>query len=193
MLRIERWPQPMVATGRIFAIWVTAATLLIAGCDRAPSIGGKKVIELRFWNGFTVPDGRTMLGIVKNFNKANPDVHVTMQRMEWGTYYNKLFVAGLGGRAPEVFVIHTDTLARFTRANFVQPVDSWAKPGGMIDTNDIDPNVWSAVQYGTQHFAVPLDIHLLGMYYNKTLFKQANIAHPPTNRAEFVDARFKDS
>ena len=91
-------------------------------------------------------------------------------------------------RAPEVFVIHTDTLARFTRANFVQPVDAWAKPGGLVDTSDIDPNVWSAVQYGPHHYAVPLDIHLLGMYYNKTLFRQAGITHPPTDRAEFVDA-----
>jgi len=178
----------MSATGRILLIWMAVATALLAGCDRAQSLGAGKVIELRFWNGFTGPDGRTMLGIVKKFNEENHDVHVTMQRMEWGTYYNKLFVAGLGGRAPEVFVIHTDTLARFTRAKFVQPVDAFARPGGMIDTDDIDSNVWAAAEYGGKHYAVPLDIHLLGMYYNKTLFRQAGIAQPPTNRTEFVDA-----
>ena len=163
------------------------ALVASAGCERT-SASSSHVTELRFWNGFTGPDGRTMLAIVKRFNEANPDVHVTMQRMEWGTYYNQLFVAAMGGRAPEVFVIHTDTLARFTRANFVRPVDDWVKAGGVIDPADIDPNVWSAVVHGGKHFAVPLDIHLLGMYYNRALLKEAKIAHPPTNRAEFIDA-----
>ena len=39
--------------------------------------------ELRFWNGFTGPDGRTILKLVKRFNRDNPDVRVTVQRMEW--------------------------------------------------------------------------------------------------------------
>ncbi|MEA3055019.1 MAG: hypothetical protein QOD30_451, partial [Actinomycetota bacterium] len=81
-----------------------AGFLAVAGCDRA--VGDSKVVELRFWNSFTGPDGRTMLAIIKKFNADHPDVHVTMQRMEAGPYYNKLFVAGLGGRAPEIFVSH---------------------------------------------------------------------------------------
>jgi multiple sugar transport system substrate-binding protein len=65
-----------------------------------------------FWNGFTGPDGRTMLALVRRFNEENPDVQVTMQRMAWATYYNKLFV-GLGGRAPEISVLQSDAFARF--------------------------------------------------------------------------------
>src|SRR6185312_2786997 len=119
----------MSATGRILLIWMAVATALLAGCDRAQSLGAGKVIELRFWNGFTGPDGRTMLGIVKKFNEENHDVHVTMQRMEWGTYYNKLFVAGLGGRAPEVFVSHSYALKRFMAAGFVRPADDMIGAG----------------------------------------------------------------
>ena len=63
------------------------------GCDGA--VTGSDKVTLRFWNGFTGPDGRTMLALVKRFNRENPDVHVVMQRMEWGTYYNKLFVSHL--------------------------------------------------------------------------------------------------
>ena len=78
---------------------------------------------MRFWNGFTGPDGRTMLRLVRRFNTENPDITVLMQRMDWGTYYNKLFVGGLGGRAPEVFVLHTRALLRFARAGFAAPLD----------------------------------------------------------------------
>jgi multiple sugar transport system substrate-binding protein len=160
---------------------------IVAGCERSESDRAGAPVDLRFWNGFTGPDGRTMLAIVKRFNEANPDVHVTMQRMEWGTYYNKLFVAGLGGRAPEVFVIQTDSLARFTQANFVRGMDDLTGTGG-IDAGDFDENVWRAVQRGGKHYGIPLDIHLLGMYYNRKLFREAGIASPPTNREEFVAA-----
>ena len=45
-----------------------------------------------------------------------------MQRIDWGTYYNKLFVAGIAGRAPELFILHTSALRRFAEANFVRPL-----------------------------------------------------------------------
>src|SRR5262245_60289160 len=98
------------------ALWalLAAALLPTAGCGQA----GQGVVTVRFWNGFTGPDGRTMLRLVKRFNQQNPDVHVLMQRMDWSTYYNKLFVAGLGHRAPELFVVHTRAMLRFARAGF---------------------------------------------------------------------------
>jgi multiple sugar transport system substrate-binding protein len=177
---------------RMFCCLLGAMLLLVLGsCDRG--VGGDGPITIRFWNGFTGPDGRTMLRLVQRFNRENPDVHVIMQRMEWGTYYNKLFVAGLGGRGPEVFVAHTDSLARFTRAGFVRPIDDLLVPGG-VDPDDIDANVLSAVERDGKHYALPLDIHLLGMYYNRALFREAGIvdehgeARPPTNRVEFLEA-----
>ena len=165
---------------------------MTANCDGVSAPGDGKV-TLRFWNGFTGPDGRTMLALVRRFNEKNPDVHVVMQRMEWGTYYNKLFVANLGGRAPQVFVVHSDNLTRFNRAGFLRPMDDVTGSGG-IDTNDFDQNVWAAVERDGKHMGVPLDIHTIGMYYNQTLFRKAGIVDakgepkPPTNRQEFVDA-----
>src|SRR3954469_23699705 len=179
---------------RLSAAMVALALLAApSGCDRAGQASHHRIITLRFWNGFTGPDGRTMLAMVKQFNAANPDVHILMQRIEWGTYYNKLFVAALGNRAPQVFVIHTDSVPRFWIAGFLHTSDERTGPGG-IDAADFDPNVWHATEFDGHHYAIPLDVHLLGMYYNRTLFKEAGIvdangrAKPPTNREEFLDA-----
>ena len=161
----------------------------------APGPGGAKV-TVRFWNGFTGPDGRTMLRMIKRFNRENPDVHVLMQRMPWTTYYNKLFVAGMGERAPEVFVIHVAHLPRFHRAKFVRGVDDLVSRGG-FDAADLDPSAWNAVAFDARHLGIPLDVHPQGLYYNKRLFREAGIvdasgrARPPTNRQEFVDAAVK--
>ena len=163
--------------------------LALLGCDSS-----SYVTKLRFWNGFTGPDGRTMLKMVRQFNKENPDIQVKMQRIDWGTYYNKLFVAGIGKRAPDVFVIHADSLSRFANANFLMPIDELVAGTNGIDVSDIDENVWEATKINGKHYGVPLDIHPWGMYYNKKLFRETGItnklgkAKPPTNRKEFIDA-----
>ena len=167
---------------------VVATVLLISatlgGCD----FHGDRAVTVHFWNGFTGPDGRTMLALVKRFNAENPDVHVLMQRMDWSTYYSKLFVAGLGGRAPEVFVSHVINLERFLQADFVRPVDDLlAGPNG-LDTTDLLPSVWDAVEKDGRHYAVPLDVHAIGLYYNRDLFAQAGLPGPPRDRAEFMHA-----
>ena len=167
-----------------------ATGALAGGCAR--SGGGKTTV--RFWNGFTGPDGRTMLRMVKRFNAANPDVQVMMQRMDWSTCYNKLFVAGIGGRAPELFVLHTAVIPRFARAGFLRANDDLMASADGIPLADLDANVWQGAEYQGKHYGLPLDVHAMGMYYNRKLFREAEIAdgqgnpQPPTNRAEFLDA-----
>ena len=169
---------------------VAGAGALSGGCART---GGGK-ITIRFWNGFTGPDGRTMLRMVKRFNAENPDIQALMQRMDWATCYNKLFVAGMGGRAPELFVVHTRAIQRFARAGFLRENDDLMSGANGIDLADLDANVWKGVEYHGKHYGLPLDVHAMGMYYNRKLFREAGIVdaqgtpRPPTNREEFLDA-----
>ena len=148
---------------------------------------------VRFWNGFTGPDGTRALQIVRQFNQENPDIEVRMQRIEWGTYYNKLYVAGIGKRAPEVFVLHTSALRRFEETGFVRPIDDLL---GDFPVNDLDANVWDATVYKGKHYGLPMDFHPIGLYYNRKLFREAGIvdangeAKPPRTKSEFLeDAR----
>jgi multiple sugar transport system substrate-binding protein len=176
------------------------AALLLSSCGRDRGGGGAPAadgaVELRFWNGFTGPDGRTMLRLIKRFNEehAADGVHVVMQRMPWDQYYNKLFVAGIGNRAPEVFVSHRSALQRFVGAGFVRPADDLVGDGpDQLRASDFDQNILAAARHGGVTWGIPLDVHPLGMFYNRTLLKRAGFvdaqgnAKPPATREEFVD------
>jgi multiple sugar transport system substrate-binding protein len=141
--------------------------------------------ELSFWNGFTGPDGRTMLGMIRRFNEANPDVQVTMQRMDWATYYNKLMVAEVDGRGPEIFVIHASTLPRMQRAGFLADVQD-VFTSGAVPKSDFEPYVLDQVRFGDKFIGLPLDIHPQGLYANREMLAKAGFDHPPRNRAEFI-------
>ena len=129
-----------------------------------------------------------MLGIIRRFNASQDDVQVSMQRVVWDTYYNKVFVAGLGGRAPEVFVVQVDHLERFIWGKLCAPVDSIVNA---IGADEFDANVVAAGRRGNVTYAVPLDIHPIGLYYNRKLLAEAGVTSPPTDRATFIDALHK--
>ena len=158
----------------------------LLGC-RPPDASHTEPVTVRFWNGWTGPDGAKALAIVRAFNVANPDVRVRMQRIDWGTYYNKLFVAGIAGRAPEVFVLHTSSLRRFAEAKFIQPLDALLQKT-KFPVSDLDANVFAATHIEGASYGLPVDMHMVGVFYNKKLFADAGIAAPPKNRSEFLTA-----
>lgn len=154
----------------------------LAGC--AGALGG----GVRFWNGFTGPDGRMMLRLVDAFNETS-DHAAVMQRTDWGTYYSKLFVAGLGGRAPEVFILQAEQMARFVRAGLVRPMDDLFGDGGngTLPTNDFDERVLDAVTFNGTRYGVPLDVHPMGTYYNTAILERAGYEAPPIEGEAFID------
>lgn len=155
-------------------------------------------IELSYWNGFTGPDGRVMLGIVREFNEANPDAHVTMQRMEWGTYYNKILVANADGRGPEVFVVTASYLPRMVRAGFVSDVDEVydISQGGppLADFNQI---ILDQLIYDGHYKGLALDVHPQGLYCNADMLKEVGCVdeqgnpRAPKDAAEFIEVAKK--
>lgn len=162
-----------------------AVLAMVRGDIRLPYAGYHQHVEINFWNGFTGPDGRTMLRMIRRFNEQNPDIRVTMQRMGWATYYNKLMVAAVDGRGPQVFVIHASTLPRMQRAGFVADVSGMFGPGG-LPTEDFDPYVLEQIRYGDEMVGVPLDIHPQGLYINREMMAEYGIERPPATREEFV-------
>lgn len=188
----------MTARGSIALLaGICLALGLARGDFSCPAATTPKRVELSFWNGFTGPDGVVMLQLVRRFNEANPDVQVSMQRMDWATYYNKLMVAVLDGRGPEVFVLQANSLPRMHRARLMTPVTELfairdGEPG--IPRRDFDPMVLEQVVYGNDIVGVPLDVWPFGLYCNADMLKNAGIvdakgkARPPKDREEFLRA-----
>ncbi|MBI1332282.1 MAG: extracellular solute-binding protein [Armatimonadetes bacterium] len=150
--------------------------------------------EISFWNGFTGPDGVVMLRMIREFNQENPDVEVTMQRIPWALYYNKVMVSGLDGRGPEVFVVHASALTRMHRAGVLADETSLFEGPDAIPANDFDPYVLDQTIFDGKHFSVPLDIHPQGMYCNADMLKKIGMvnpdgsARPPQTKEEFLRA-----
>ena len=184
---------------------VALLLVLAAGCPTARRGGdagpngttGQRTV-IRFWNGFTGPDGKTMEALVRQFQKENPDVAVEMQIIPWGTYYDKVTLALAYGGAPDLFVVHAARLPEFASFDTLQPLDSlYASSEPPVEADDFAPVPWKASFYQGRKLALPLDVHPIGLYYNTRLFEEAGIvgpdgkAAPPKTWEQFLEAAQK--
>ncbi|MFQ6171191.1 extracellular solute-binding protein [Oryzobacter sp. R7] len=185
--------------GSFGAVGASGALAACAGSSAppgaAPSSGafgkgdtytGPKV-ALAFWNGFTGGDGPFMKQMVEEFNKANPNVTVSMNTLQWGDYYAKVPNAVSSGAGPDVGIMHIDQLATNAARRVIVPLDEVAS-GLELTESDFAPVVWSAGVYQDKRYGIPLDIHPLGFYGNTAQLTKAGVDGLPTDRAGFEAA-----
>ncbi len=146
-------------------------------------------MQIDFWNGFTGPDGRVMLELVREFNRTNPDVRVTMQRIPWATFYNKVMVSALYGRGPHVFVMQSGVMPRAYRAGIVMDVTH------LFDDKlraEFSARMIDRVEFDGKLYGLPLDVWPQGMFVNAKLLREAGFVNAdgsvavPRTRDEFL-------
>ena len=198
-LATENWTRRRVLGAGVGA----AAALTLAGCGGGKSAneaaggtdtGGKfeggydgPPVTLSYWNGFTGGDGPFMDQMVKDFQTEFPKITVKQNTVEWAQYYQRMPAATTAGKGPDVGVMHLDQLATNAVRNIIVPVDDLADSLGLSE-DDFTPEVWQAGIFQDKRYGIPLDVHSLGMYYNKDQFDQAGIDEAPSDEESLMTA-----
>jgi multiple sugar transport system substrate-binding protein len=146
-------------------------------------------VALAFWNGFTGGDGPVMKALVDKFNGENPNIKVTMNVYEWADYYQKVPAAVSTGNGPDLGIMHVEQVATNAARGVVLPLDDVAA-SLQLKEEDFSPPVWRAGVYNGKRYAIPLDVHPQGMFYNKAVLEQAGLdpEKPPATNDEYLSA-----
>jgi multiple sugar transport system substrate-binding protein len=144
-------------------------------------------VELQYWNGLTGGDGPVMKKLAQKFMDANPKIKITTTSIAWADLFQKLPAAVQSGRAPDICLMHTADIATNAARRVVQPIDD-VVAGAKLSAADYADLVWKATFYQDKQYAIPLDIHPAGLYYNKKVLAQvgADPTKPPTTKDEFM-------
>ncbi|MFI7541160.1 ABC transporter substrate-binding protein [Actinoplanes sp. NPDC049599] len=144
-------------------------------------------VALAFWNGFTGGDGPVMKALVDKFNAANPNIKVTMNVYEWADYYQKVPAAVSTGNGPDLGIMHVDQVATNAARGVILGLDDLAT-SLRLNEGDFSPPVWQAGVYNGKRYAIPLDVHPLGMFYNKKVLRTAGLDpdKPPATADEYA-------
>ncbi|WP_199826358.1 extracellular solute-binding protein [Streptomyces sp. SBT349] len=165
-----------------------------AGCS-APSPGGSGRTQLRYWHLFGGGDGVNMAAMLDAFRQSHPDTYLEDATLEWGApYYTKLGMAGAGGRAPEVAVLHMARLTGFAPGRLLNPFDLDLLAEFGVTPADFPENLWARGAVEGEQYAVPLDTHPIVLYYNTDVCERAGlldgdgVIRPIEGREEFTAA-----
>ena len=147
---------------------------------------GEKV-TLGFWNGFTGGDGAFMKQMVETFNSEHDNIAVEMNTLEWADFYSKVPNAVASGAGPDVAAMHVDQVGTNAARRVITALDDYIGPME-LEEGDFAETVWKAGIYDDKRYAIPLDVHPLGFYYNNTLLKQGGVSEPPQDRESWEAA-----
>ena len=130
-----------------------------------------------------------MQDLVDQFNSEEKNIDVSMNTVEWETYYEKVPAAVQSGKGPDLGIMHIDQLPTNAARGVVLALDDVAS-ALKLKESDFIPIVWQAGLYNGKRYGIPLDIHPLGLYYNKTTMEDAglNPDDPPQTNDEYLAA-----
>lgn len=159
--------------------------LAAAACGlpgRAPQPSSATTIEFwHFWSESALQDWSPHL---EEFSRRNPQVRVTpVAQTGGGTGMNeKLTAAIVSGTPPDIATMFPRFLGRLIENNQIVPWELSA-----ADKRDIYEAIQQVFGQRGKTWAVPIEHSLYGLYWNRKLFREANLSGPPKTLQELVD------
>jgi multiple sugar transport system substrate-binding protein len=133
-------------------------------------------VEVRMWTLLSGGDGARMRALVDDFNASQHDVRVVSTTLRWGEpFYTKLITASVVGAGPDVATIHLSRIVNLAGGGVLRPITPGELATAGLRGDDYLPRQWAKAQYEGKTYAVPLDVHPLVLYYNKTLAAKAGL------------------
>ncbi|MEU2300322.1 ABC transporter substrate-binding protein [Streptomyces antibioticus] len=187
---------PSAVRKAAFALAASTALLLSTTACTGQSAGGadddaSKETTLTFWHAWSAPgEVKAVQALVDGFEKAHPNIHVTVVGNMTDDKINQALRAG-GAKAPDVISsFTTNNVGKFCSSGALVDLNPFFEKAG-VDPDTTFPKAMNEyTQFEGDRCAVPLLGDAYGLYYNKTAFEKAGISGPPKTWSEFeADAK----
>ncbi|MDP9045305.1 MAG: extracellular solute-binding protein [Pseudomonadota bacterium] len=153
--------------------------LAIAGAARATP--GRTSITFRFNDA----DATELRAVLDRFERANPDIAVTLQRVAWKDARDQLLREAAVGRGPDVVHIAFVWTRELARAGVLRAIDD-------LNVNQVLPIgdfvAADLVREAGRTYGVPWTADTWAMVYRTDLLEQAGVPHLPSSWDELLAA-----
>ncbi|HAX03761.1 MAG: hypothetical protein A2Y45_08420 [Tenericutes bacterium GWC2_34_14] len=149
--------------------------------------GGK--MSLKFWNSLTGADGSVMRQLIAQFNQEHLDeIEVIETFTNEVDYYTNINLLVPMKKGPDVMIMHSYLVQSYANTGLIEPLESYIETSGVdIKSSDYIEDIFNSLYFEDELYGVPLDVHTVGIYYNKDLLEAYDL-EVPTNRSEMIAA-----
>lgn len=159
------------------------------GGDSGNSGGSGEKVELDFWTFWGSETRRPIIEkIIEDFNNSQDRIVVKHSYYPWGDIWTKSTAAIAAGDPPDVIINDINSVAIRADKQQVENLSEFVKRDGVQDW--FYPQLWDAVLYNGEPYAIPFNTDTRFMFYNKTAFKEAGLdpENPPSTWEELEQA-----
>lgn len=155
-----------------FNKWLWCILLLVL---MATNVWAEKIL---LWTWYDASLGQIFKDLIKNEFTPQTGIEVEILTVPIEDMTNKLLLAYLGGDAPDVVELYSNTAVELgirgalTNLNTIKGVKKV--------TDDINPMLLPALQYKSALFAIPGEVNWTWTYYRKDIFNEVGLEAPKT-------------
>ncbi len=159
---------------------MTPLALRLAGAVLAvllsAPLAARAQVEVRMWTLLSGGDGARMSELVQRFNASQREVRVVSTTLKWGEpFYTKLITSSVVGAGPDIATVHLSRMTNLAGGGVLRPIAPHELQDAGLAPGDFYPRQWQKSQHAGKTYAIPLDLHPLVLYYNKTLVGRAGL------------------
>lgn len=137
-------------------------------------------VELIYWEKWTDLEGQAMQHIVDWFNESQSRIWVN--KVTIADIAAKAMVAIGGNDPPDVIGLFNYNIPQYAEAAAVIPIASF-KGSEVLGESLYTPALWKLLSHEGKQWGAVSTCHSLALYYNRALFRAADIAEPPKTTA----------
>ncbi|MBA2948481.1 extracellular solute-binding protein [Streptomyces himalayensis] len=166
-----------------------ALTATACGGSDSGSDNSDGPVTITWWDTSNATnEAPTYKALIKQFEKANPDIKVKYVNVPFDQAQNKFDTAAGSKGAPDVLRAEVGWTPAFAKKSYLLPLDGTE---ALADQDKFKSNLIEQAQYEGKTYGAPLVTDTLALVYNKELFEKAGIAEAPATWDDLKSAAAK--
>jgi len=121
--------------------------------------------------------------MIREFERANPGIRVTMQQIPWTAAHEKLLTACVGNSVPDVAQMGNTWVPEFVAVHALDEL-----PETIVDRRDYFAGSWDSSVVDGKLYGIPWYVDTRVVFYRTDVLAAAGYSHPPRTWSEWTDA-----
>jgi multiple sugar transport system substrate-binding protein len=143
---------------------------------------GKDKTTVSFWYLWGGTEGGYIEKLIAEFNASQNEYEVKGLSVP---DVQKVVVGISSGNGPDITDNFSNNTASYAQKGMLEPLDEYIRKSN-YDLSDFVPAALNGSKYKGKQYALPINVNLNLMFYNKQLFAEAGITAPPKTSDELL-------
>lgn len=151
-------------------LMIVSVIFVLAGCGNKSS----NKITVTIWDKGQATGLQSILDDFTNQTGIKTDLQV----VTWDSYWTLLEAGASGGDLPDVFWMHPNQAQKYMSNDILLDLTDMAENSDVLELDKFKKDILDMYTYEDKIYGIPKDIDTIALWYNKTMFDEANIPYP---------------